>query len=123
MKAMPTGRIALSGWRSRAEADQWLEQRSGELEDEGDDADLEEAQRQLPREHRIERRRQRLHRVVEHVRGAERGDDADRGRFGGPPLSGGVSHRQALWSRFGTFRATIEQAIARNNPGREKRPE
>ena len=72
------------------EPDQRLEERGGELEDEGDDADLEETQRQLPCEHRIERRRQRLHRVVEHVRGAERGDDADRGRLGGPPLRGGV---------------------------------
>ena len=91
VKAMPTGRIPFTGRRSSREADQRLQERGGDLEDEGDDADLEEAQRRLAAEHRIERRRQRLHRVVEHVRGAERGDDADRGCPGGPALAAAAS--------------------------------
>ena len=66
-----------------AHTDQRLEERGRDLEDEGDRSDLEERQRELVPKHRIERRRQRLHRVVEHVRRAERRDHADgRGRLG-----------------------------------------
>ena len=64
-------------------ADQRLEERGRDLENQGDGPDLEECQGKLLVEDRIERRRQRLHRVVEHMRRAERGDDADgRGRIG-----------------------------------------
>ena len=76
----PVGRVA----------DEGLQQRGGDLEDERDHADLEEAQAELAAEHRIERRRQRLHDVVEHVRSAERRDHADRGRPDGlAPCGGG----------------------------------
>ncbi len=68
----------------QAHPDQRLKERGGELEDEGDEADLEEAQREPLMEDRIERRRERLHHVVEHMRGAERDQDADRRRLGAP---------------------------------------
>ena len=64
----------------QAHPDHRLKERGGELEDERDEPDLEEAQRESLAEHRIERRRERLHHVVEHVRGAERDQDAERRR-------------------------------------------
>src|SRR6185312_14860610 len=65
----------------QAQADNRLEEGSGELEDEGDQSDLEEAQREPVAEHRIKRRRERLHHIGEHVRGAEREEDAGRRRL------------------------------------------
>ena len=79
---MPAGRMKFSGRLSSAQTDHRLKERGGELEDEGDEADLEEAQRELLAEHRIKRRRERLHHVVEHVRGAERDQDAERRGLG-----------------------------------------
>ncbi len=52
------------------EADERLQQRGGELKGEGDQPGLEERQRQLIAKHRIERRGERLHHVVEHMRAA-----------------------------------------------------
>ena len=52
------------------EADQRLQQRGGDLESEGDQSGLEKRQRELLAKHRIQRRGERLHHVVEHVRAA-----------------------------------------------------
>ena len=65
------------------EPDQRLQQRGGELEREGDQADLGEIQRERGLEHRIHRRQQRLHHVVEQV--AEADGEQDR-------KSGGAGH-------------------------------
>ena len=70
------------------ETDERLQQRSGSLEHEGDDSGLKEAQRHLLAKHRIERRRQRLHDVVEHVRGADGHQHAERGGPSAPALRG-----------------------------------
>ena len=76
----------------QAHPDQRLKERGGELEDEGDEADLEEAQREALTEDRIERRGERLHHVVEHMRGAERDENAERRRLhGAGGRRGGVS--------------------------------
>ena len=58
--------------------DQRLQQRRGDLEHQRDDPGLEEGERKLVAKHRVERRRQRLHHVVEHVRGADGEQDAER---------------------------------------------
>ena len=85
----------------QAHPDQRLKEGGGELEDESDEADLEEAQRESLMEDRIERRRQRLHHVVEHMRGAERDQDANRRRFHPPTARrGGIS--VSLRSRQGS---------------------
>src|SRR3984957_11704217 len=67
-----------------AHPDQRLKERGGELKNESNKADLKEAQRESLPEHRIKRRRERLHHVVEHMRGAERDQDADRCRLHPP---------------------------------------
>ncbi len=88
-----------AGWQNeiqrppvQAHPDQGLKEGGGELKDERNEADLEKAQRESLAEHRIERRRERLHHVVEHMRGAERDQDANRRRFHPPTARrGGVS--------------------------------
>ena len=72
--------------------DQRLKEGSGKLENESNEADLEEAQREPLMEDRIKRRRERLHHVVEHMRGAERDQHAKRRCLHPPTASrGGIS--------------------------------
>jgi len=61
------------------DADQRLEQRCRHLERQRDQADLHEAQLEIALEDRIDRHDQRLHHVVDHVRGADRPQHAERG--------------------------------------------
>ena len=61
------------------EPDQRLEQRRRELEGEGDEADLREIQREVGLEHRVHRRQQRLHHVVEQMAEADGEQDGERG--------------------------------------------
>ena len=63
----------------------------GDLEDEGDEADLGEGQRQVLLEIGIDRRQQRLQEVVEAVRDAERRQDRQRRADGGRALRNGAS--------------------------------
>src|SRR5258705_11115678 len=56
----------------RKEADEGLEQRTGELQHEGDEADLREIELEVLLEYGIDRRNQRLHHVVEQMAEAER---------------------------------------------------
>ena len=58
------------------QADQRLQQRRRELVGQRDQADLGEAQRELALQDRIHRQDQRLHHVVDHVRGADGAQDA-----------------------------------------------
>ena len=60
-------------------ADQRLQQRGGDLEGEGQQPDLREGQPIGALQHRIQRRQERLHHVVQQVREADRGEDADGG--------------------------------------------
>ena len=79
-------------------ADRGLQQRRGQLEHEGDDAGLEERKRVLVAEDRIERRGQRLHHVVEHVRAADGEENAERGGLGRDDAD--IIHRGRLRVRF-----------------------
>ena len=74
----------------QAHPDQRLKERGGELEDESDEPDLKEAQGKSIAEHRIKRRRERLHHVVEHVRGAERDQNPERRSLGAPACRSGA---------------------------------
>src|SRR3984957_21344734 len=84
-----------------AHSDQRLKERGGELKNESNKADLKEAQRESLPENRVKRRRERLHHVVEHMRGAERDQDANRRRLHPPTARrGGIS--VSLRSRQGS---------------------
>ncbi len=74
----------------QAHPDHRLKEGGGELEDEGNEPNLEEAQRESLMEDRIKRRRERLHHVVEHVRGAERDQDSERRGLGAPACRSGA---------------------------------
>ena len=76
------------------DADEGLEQRGGELEGEGDEADLAVVEREGLLEQRIDRRQQRLDRVVEKVRDAEADQHRECGRPGAM-----VGHTAALSRR------------------------
>ena len=69
----------------RVKADERLQQRSRDLEREGDQADLAEVQREGGFQDRIERRDERLHHVVEEM--AEADGEKDRRRPSSPPAS------------------------------------
>ena len=77
----------------RIEADDRLQQGGRQLERERDEPGLEEREAELVAKHRIERRRQRLHHVVEHVRDADRDEDAQRRAFGDAAAHGGGGWR------------------------------
>ena len=65
------------------EAHQRLEQRCGEGEGEGDEADLAEVERKALLDHGVERHDQRLNHVVQHVTDADGGEHRDRGALRG----------------------------------------
>ena len=88
MNPIPIGKIPFKRPPIERQADYRLEERGCHLKDERDQADLEEGQRKPLLEHRIERRRQRLHHVVEHMGTAQGEDDPDRSRFGASPRFG-----------------------------------
>ena len=71
-------------------ADNRLEQRGGQLEDEGDQADLRERQGEVLLQHRIDRRQQRLDRVVEEMGNADRDQDREDSRFAGAGSGAGL---------------------------------
>ena len=61
------------------EADDGLEERAGQLQDERDEANLREIELKVLFENRIDGRNQRLHHVVEQVAEAEGGEDFEGG--------------------------------------------
>jgi hypothetical protein len=61
------------------ESDQRLEQRGGELKGQREEADLHEIEPEAGLQHRVHRRKQRLHRVVEEMTEADGGEDGERG--------------------------------------------
>ena len=67
----------------RVAADQRLQQRGRDLVGEGEQADLAEAERVRGLQHRIQRRQQRLHHVVEQMAEADRGEHREGGAAGG----------------------------------------
>ncbi len=69
--------------------DDWLQQRRRDLERERQEADLPEAQGVGRLEHRVERRQQRLHHVVQQMAEADRCEDVEGGRGGGGGWGGG----------------------------------
>ena len=64
------------------QADPRLQQRGGDLIDQGDPADLGEAQREVALEHRVDRRQHGLDQVVEQVGEGGGTDDADQKALG-----------------------------------------
>jgi uncharacterized membrane protein YebE (DUF533 family) len=63
-------------------ADQGLQDRRRALKHEGDQADLPERQRQFALQHRIDRRDQRLHQIIQHMAKGDCRDDRQNGRLG-----------------------------------------
>ena len=74
------------GFAIGVEPHQGLQHRGGELEGEGDQAHLREGQVERLLEQRVDRRQERLDRVVEHVRKAQRQQNSKDGAFDGPGM-------------------------------------
>ena len=64
------------------ESDHRLQQRGGELEGQGEQADLAEIEAVVALQHRIDRGQERLHHVVQHVAEAQRDENGNRGGTG-----------------------------------------
>ena len=107
----------------QAHPDHRLKEGGGELEDESDEADLEKAQREALTEDRIKRRGERLHDVVQHVRGAECDEYANRRR---PHRRDGLSWRRQRMSAQSSQALSPGRAsrfgAGPKNSGRQKRP-
>lgn len=103
----PAGQQIGLGMLVRIEADPGLKQRRRELVDQGDKADLGEAQGELRLQHRIDGRQDRLNQIVEEVGEGHGADDPDqktrRSRHIGDRLGvcqvGRNGHRRARHNR------------------------
>ena len=76
VQTVPAGNSQGFGMAVGVVADPGLQQRRGQLEGQGDQADLGERQAIVGLEHRVDRRQHRLNQVVDQVRQCHCADDA-----------------------------------------------
>ena len=94
-----------------------LQQRGRDLVDQGDDADLGEAQMKIRFQVRIDRRYQRLHHVVQQMAEADREQHREGGVVGGLAGDGGIGHGGGKMPWDGRFGHPLKRKAAARDGG------